>query len=202
MVEYGLTEQLANKGVRDAEVLAALMRVDRSEFLPEVLRAEATLDEALPIGLGQTISQPFIVATMTSALGVHPGERVLEIGTGSGYQAAVLAELGCEVFSIERIQELSERAALTLLRLGYRVHLRLGDGTNGWPEEAPFHGIIVTAGATEIPRALVNQLVDGRRLVIPIGEPNYQRLCVVTRHGVRYTIRELMDVTFVPLVSG
>jgi protein-L-isoaspartate(D-aspartate) O-methyltransferase len=199
-VEYELTSELAREGVTDPLVLAALMRVERSAFVPKQLLELAHENSALPIGHGQTISQPFIVAVMTSALGVKPGERVLEVGTGSGYQAAVLVEYGCEVYSIERIQALAERAALALLSQDYRVRLKVGDGALGWREEAPFDGIVVTAGATEIPRQLVNQLKEGRRLVIPLGEPDAQRLFVVTRHGAKYTLRGLMDVRFVPLI--
>ncbi len=191
---------LRAEGFRDARVLAAMMRVDRAAFVPVALRRYANADEALPIGHRQTISQPYIVAVMTSALRIKPGDRVLEIGTGSGYQAAVLAELGCEVYSIERIQELAEGAARALASGGYRVHLRVGDGTAGWPAQGPFDGIIVTAATATVPPELLRQLkVDGR-MVIPIGTDD-QRLHAITRRSQGFESEMLLPVRFVPLVS-
>lgn len=201
-MELHLAETLAREGITDARVLAAIMRVDREPFVPTACRTLAHEDTALPIGQGQTISQPFVVATMTSALGVAEGSRVLEVGTGSGYQAAVLAELGCEVFSIERIPELAELAALTFLRLGLRVEVRVGDGRFGWPEEAPFDGILVTAATHEVPQPLLDQLRPGARLVAPVGPPDMQQLTVVTRTETGFESEPLMHVAFVPLLPG
>lgn len=201
-MEFDLAHRLAAEGMTDARVLAAMMRVERPAFVPEAYRPLAHEDEALPIGHGQTISQPYIVAAMTSALGVRKGDRVLEIGTGSGYQAAVLVELGCEVFSIERVKDLAERAALALASKGYRVHLRAGDGSLGWQDEAPFDGIIVTAHAADVPRPLLTQLRDRGRLVMPLGSSERQSLYTVTRVGDDFSKREWLDVRFVPLVTG
>jgi protein-L-isoaspartate(D-aspartate) O-methyltransferase len=199
-MEYDLVHQLSKDGFTDTTVLAALMRVDRATFVPEAYRPLAHKDEALPIACGQTISQPYVVAMMTAALQVKPGEKVLEVGTGSGYQAAVLAELGCEVYSIERIEELSTIAATNLVSKDYRVHLKVGDGAEGWPEEGPFAAIVVTAATNEIPRKLVNQLLDGRRMVLPLGPPSAQELSVVTRHGHEYSVKPILGVRFVPLL--
>lgn len=157
-------------GVKDPAVLAAMRRVPRHVFVPEPLWREAYADHPLPIGLGQTISQPSLVALMTEMLGLTPGSRVLEIGTGSGYQAAVLAEVAGEVYSIEIMRPLAETAAVALRRAGYdRVRLRIGDGWQGWPEAAPFDAIIVTCAPEEVPAPLIAQLREGGRLCIPVG---------------------------------
>jgi protein-L-isoaspartate(D-aspartate) O-methyltransferase len=204
-VSGALREQVAALGVRDERVLAAIEAVPRALFVPEALRDEADADRPLPIGAGQTISQPFIVAFMTEGLGLGGGERVLEVGTGSGYQTAVLAALAREVFSIELLPELAERArALLHDRLGLRhVRLRVGDGRAGWPEAAPFDGIIVTAAPAEIPPALLAQLAPGGRLVIPVGaHPDAQRLLLCRRDADgRTTAQDLLGVRFVPLVA-
>jgi len=204
--------------VGDDSVMEALATVPRAEFVPAPERASAHENRALPIEHGQTISQPYVVALMTDALGIAPGDRVLEVGTGSGYQTAVLAELGAEVFTIEVIADLAHRARRTLDRLGYTgIHYRIGDGSAGWPEAAPFDGVIVTCAATEIPPALWRQLKPGGRMVIPIGEtPNSQELCLYERPQQRdgegqseeaeadepILVRTLCPVRFVPLTHG
>ena len=202
-----LVEHLRAKGIADERVLAAIGAVPRHELM-DGLRQRAYLDEALPIGLQQTISQPFTVARMTELLAPAPGERVLEVGTGSGYQAAVLEELGARVFSVERHAPLAERTAATLKRLGYRARTRVGDGTYGWPGYAPFDGIVVTAGGA-VPDELLAQLRpprEGRpdaRMVIPVGPPERQELHRITRVGEDAYGTETFDaVLFVPLVRG
>lgn len=186
------------------EVMAAIARVPRHEFVPADLRHRAYDNRPLPIGLGQTISQPYIVALMTDLLGCGPGARVLEVGTGSGYQAAVLAELVDHVYTIEIVAELGDSARRTLERLGYRnVTVRVGDGYLGWPEHAPFDGIIVTAAPEEIPPPLVEQLKPGGRMVIPVGEPwTGQNLLVLEKQpDGTLSRRNLLPVAFVPLTG-
>jgi protein-L-isoaspartate(D-aspartate) O-methyltransferase len=198
-----VAEQLRGRGIRDERILAAMGRVHREWFVPEFEQHAAYMDGPLPIGGGQTISQPFIVARMTELLAVALGERVLEIGTGSGYQAAILAEIGCRVTTIERDRELAEAAAERLARLGYgeRITVRWGDGSLGDPTGAPWDGILVAAAAPRIPAALREQLGEGRRLVLPVGSRLSQELIVVERHGDEW--RETSDgaVVFVPLVG-
>ena len=193
-------DQLAGRDIRDPEVLKAMEAVPRHLFVPENYRASAYADTPLPIGHDQTISQPYMVAAMTEALQLNPGDRVLEIGTGSGYQAAVLAQMGMEVYTIEIVEPLGLETTELLKSLGYdRVSVRIGDGYHGWPEAAPFQGIIVTAGAPSIPKALQEQLADGGRLLIPIGtQRGVQELVRVTRRGDRFVQEELMSVRFVP----
>jgi protein-L-isoaspartate(D-aspartate) O-methyltransferase len=170
-------KQIAARGVRDPRVLAAMQKVPRHRFIPSHLWDQAYGDYPLPIGEDQTISQPYIVALMTEMLELKPTDRVLEIGTGSGYQAAILAELAAQVFSIDRMALLLTRAEEVLKALGYaNIHTRVGDGTLGWPEEAPFEAIIVTAGAPQVPRPLTEQLARGGRLVIPVGNTWSQTL--------------------------
>jgi protein-L-isoaspartate(D-aspartate) O-methyltransferase len=186
-------------GIRDERVLEAMRRVPRHEFVPEAERQSAYEDRPLPIGRGQTISQPYIVAAMTELAAPEPGARVLEIGTGSGYQAAVLAEVAGEVYSIEIIPELARTAAARLARLGYgRVHVRTGDGYLGWPEAAPFDAIIVTAAPPEVPKPLEEQLKVGGRLVIPVGDL-YQELRVITRTPTGLREQSVFPVRFVPM---
>ena len=186
--------------VTDARVLAAMAKAPREAFVAPHLRHEATADRPLPIGFGQTISQPYIVAWMTQELRLNPNARVLEIGTGSGYQAAILAELGAEIFSIEIVPELAERARQTLASLGYtRVHIRIGSGYEGWPEEAPFDRILLTASPPEIPQTLIDQLADGGRLLGPVGVDS-QLLVVIERRGSVIARRESLPVMFVPMV--
>jgi len=196
--------QIAARGVRDPRVIAAMERVPRHRFIPPGLQHEAYDDHPVPIGQGQTISQPYIVAAMTEALGVGPGARVLEIGTGSGYQAAVLAEVvGPEgrVHSIEILEPLARQAARTLEDLGYRdVRLRVGDGWFGWPEEAPFLGILGTAAPREVPPALLQQLAVDGVLVAPIGE-GVQDLVRIRRTRTGYDREVLMGVRFVPMTG-
>ena len=192
------------RAVKDERVLAAMQLVPRHEFVPEELRREAYIDSPLPIGEGQTISQPYIVATMTEALQVEPEDKVLEIGTGSGYQAAVLAELALEVYTIEIVRELGERAGRDLKRLGYsNVYTRIGDGYRGWPEAAPFDKIIVTAAPDHVPQPLVEQLKPGGRMIIPVGrEYGVQQLQLIEKleDGTTKTAT-LEPVRFVPLTG-
>jgi protein-L-isoaspartate(D-aspartate) O-methyltransferase len=181
--------------------LRALRKVARHELVPADVRGSSYEDHPLPIGHEQTISQPYIVAFMTEALGLKGGETVLEVGTGSGYQAAVLAEIAARVYTIEIVEPLATRARADLARLGYRnVEVRAGDGYKGWPEAAPFDAIIVTAAAPTIPAPLKEQLKDGGRLVIPVGEDD-QRLMVLTRRGTQFEERVLLPVRFVPMTG-
>ena len=196
------TASETGRGVLDERVLAALRKVDRHRFMPQSQFADAYENRPLPIGNGQTISQPYIVALMTDLLQVGPGDKVLEIGTGSGYQAAVLAELVRAVHTIEIVEPLGRAAARTLLAAGYRnVHPRIGDGYAGWPEEAPFDGIIVTAAAPYVPQPLVDQLKAGGRLVIPLGKRDGVQSLTVVEKDARgaVTRRKVLDVRFVPL---
>lgn len=193
--------QLKPRGIRSAAVLRAFLAVPRHEFVPEDLAGDAYRDCPLPIGEGQTISQPYMVATMTEALAVDPGLRILEIGTGSGYQAAILVSMGARVYSIERLPAIACAAEERLARLGYRVELRVGDGTLGWPEAAPFDRIVVTAGAPSLPAPLVEQLVPGGRLVIPIDEGFSQVLRVFELDPAGLTEERREHCTFVPLIG-
>jgi protein-L-isoaspartate(D-aspartate) O-methyltransferase len=195
--------QVETRDVRDQRVLAALRAVPRHLFVPAGSRSAAYDDHPIGIGHGQTISQPYIVAFMTEALELRGGERVLEIGTGSGYQTAVLAELCAEVFSVERIPELADRARAVLAAEGYaNVTVRTGDGSEGWPEKAPFNGIIVTAAAPEVPPALGQQLADNGLLVLPVGDiRGSQELVVVRRIGSSTSARASIGCRFVPLLG-
>jgi protein-L-isoaspartate(D-aspartate) O-methyltransferase len=195
--------QIAARGVRDPLVLKAMSEVPRHLFVPAGVIDQAYEDHPLPIGEGQTISQPYIVAFMTECLALEGGEKVLEVGTGSGYQAAVLGRIAGGVFSVEINATLAREAAATLGRLGFaNVHVRAGDGFFGWPEEAPFEAIIVTAAAPELPPALFAQLAEGGRLVIPLGDPRtYQSLTVVTKRQGRPRIERVLDVRFVPMTG-
>ena len=194
--------QLRARGVRDPEVLRALGRVPRHLFVDQAFVDRAYGDSALPIGHGQTISQPLMVATMTEALQLEGSEKVLEIGTGSGYQTAVLAEIAERVFSVERVAALYRRARSLLDRLGYhRVVLRHGDGTLGWPDHAPYDAIVVTAGAPHVPKALRDQLVEGGRLVIPVGDRHLQNLLRITRDGTEDRREMLGGCVFVSLIG-
>jgi protein-L-isoaspartate(D-aspartate) O-methyltransferase len=196
-----VAEQIEARGISDARVLTAMRKVPREEFVPAELRSLAHKDHPLPIGEGQTISQPYIVALMTELAAVRSGSRVLEVGTGSGYQAAVLAELGAEVWSIEIVESLARTAAERLKRLGYKsVHVRQGDGYRGWPEHAPFDAIVVTAAPPEIPPPLKEQLAMGGRLVIPLGS-GYGNLVMVTRTAEGFTTRAIAPVRFVPMTG-
>lgn len=197
-------EQIAARGIDHAPTRAALRKVPRHLFVPDAVAASAYSDSPLPIGHGQTISQPLIVAFMTQAARIERDSKVLEIGTGSGYQAAVAAELSDHVYSIEIVPQLAERAAAALKEAGYeRVHVRPGDGYHGWPEHAPFDVIIVTAAADTIPPPLVAQLAEGGRMVIPVG-PQFgaQNLVLVTKQEGKLRTRTLMPVRFVPFTRA
>jgi protein-L-isoaspartate(D-aspartate) O-methyltransferase len=199
--ERMVAEQIAARGVKDPLTLAAVRRVPRHHFVPEASRAQAYDDHPLPIGHGQTISQPYIVAFMTEALRLQGGETVLEVGTGCGYQAAVLSTIAARVYTIEIVPPLAEESARRLSALGYaNVHVRAGDGYAGWPEEAPFDAIIVTAAAPRIPEVLKTQLKDGGRLIVPVGEES-QELVVVVRRGNTYEERRVLPVRFVPMTG-
>ncbi len=194
---------LVARGIQDTRVLAAMDRVPRERFVPPQSRRFAYADRALPIGAAQTISQPYIVALMTAALNLSGSETVLEIGTGSGYQTAVLAELAAEVISVERHSELSREAATILAECGYsNITLVEGDGTLGWPERAPYDRIIVTAAAARIPPALEEQLAEGGILVIPLGDSESQVLQAFHNVGGRLVAERLSDCRFVPLVGA
>src|SRR6059036_2220744 len=199
-----VARQLAGRGIRDCRVLAAMARVPREWFLPPHLASSAYEDAPLPIGSGQTISQPLIVALMTEALGPRRRDAVLEIGTGSGYQAAILAHLARRVFTVERLPDLLVEAEERFRRLGLtNIETRLGDGAAGWPEEAPFNGIIVAAAAPRIPEPLTAQLAPGGRLVIPVGDLASQELVILERprDGDGLLQRHAGGVRFVPLIS-
>ena len=195
--------QIAARGVGDTRVLAAMRDVPRHPFVPEAIRERAYDDTALPIGHDQTISQPYVVAVMSERARLTPESRVLEIGTGSGYQAAVLAAMGCEVYTMEIIPELAERATTTLAGLGYTATVANADGYFGWEEHAPFDGIIVTAGAPHVPETLRQQLKIGGRLIIPVGKSHsYQQLLRITRVSEDdFESEKLLPVRFVPLVG-
>jgi protein-L-isoaspartate(D-aspartate) O-methyltransferase len=195
-----VSRQIESRGVRDRAVLAAMRAVPRHRFVPASEQASAYADHPLPIGYQQTISQPYIVAFMTELAAVKPGDTVLEVGTGSGYQAAVLAEMGVKVYSIEIVAPLAEQASETLAALGYDVTVRHGDGYAGWPEHAPFDAILVTAAPPKIPEPLERQLEVGGRLVIPVGE-YFQSLLVVTRTRDGYRQKDVLPVRFVPMTG-
>ena len=195
-------EQLVERGINDLRLLEVVSRVPRHLFVQESLQHRAYGDTPLPIGENQTISQPYIVGAMTEALDLKGEERVLEIGTGSGYQTAIIAELCSQVFTIERLNNLSRKAQNILESLNYmNIVFKMFDGTYGWPDQAPFDAILITASAPEIPGSLVKQLGDGGRLVAPIGEADKQKLVVLTKNGDRVSRRDLGDCKFVPLIG-
>jgi protein-L-isoaspartate(D-aspartate) O-methyltransferase len=195
--------QIRSRGVSDQAVLQAMERVPRHAFVPDKYQSQAYADHPLPIGYGQTISQPYMVALMTELLQLTPEDRVLEIGTGSGYQAAILAEVVAEVYTVEIIEELAAQAAQVLEEQGYdNVHVRHADGYHGWEEHAPYDAIVVTAAPDHIPPPLIQQLKDGARLVIPIGPPGgYQTLWAITKAGGEIQKRDVSGVLFVPLTG-
>ncbi|CAI8808927.1 protein-L-isoaspartate(D-aspartate) O-methyltransferase [Methylococcus capsulatus] len=196
--------QLEGSGcdVRDPRVLQAMAEVPRHEFVPPPLREYAYSDSALPIGFGQTISQPYVVAFMTERLEPKPSDRVLEIGTGSGYQAAVLSKLVAEVYTIEIVEPLGRRAEADLRRLGFdNVRVRIGDGYRGWPEAAPFDAIILTSAVSEVPQPLIGQLKDGGRLIAPLGPSSYQELYLLKKRGEKLERRAILPVRFVPMTG-
>ena len=196
-------DQIASRGVRDPEVLSAMRKVPRHLFVPGDLRYQAYEDHPVRIGEGQTISQPYIVALMTEALELEGGERVLEIGTGSGYQAAVLAEIVREVYSIEIKEVLAGRSRAVLDSLGYsRVVTKWDDGYSGWPEYAPFDRIIITAAVDHVPPPLLDQLAPGGRMILPLGDPyGYQQLALVEKEDEGFTVRHITGVLFVPMTG-
>jgi protein-L-isoaspartate(D-aspartate) O-methyltransferase len=196
-------EQLVARGITDSRVLEAMRKVPRHLFLDEALADRAYADSALPIGEKQTISQPYIVALMTQALALRETDRALEIGTGSGYQTAILAELAERVFSIERVESLALQARERLDKMGSRnVAIRIGDGTYGWADAAPFDAILVAAGSPSIPPLLVEQLREGGRLVIPVGDRHMQRLQLGVKQGARLVVSDLGDCVFVPFIGA
>src|SRR5438876_8056671 len=200
--ERMVKEQIVMRGVVEERVLAAMRKVPREEFVPAEYRAESYTDRPLPIGYDQTISQPFIVAFMTEELRPQPSDRVLEIGTGSGYQAAILAELVAEVYSIEIIEPLAKTAEATLERLGYKnVHVKEGDGYRGWPEDAPFDEVIVTCAPDHVPQPLVDQLKEGGRLIIPVGGFGDQELYLLEKKNGQLEQRAVLPVRFVPMTG-
>ncbi|HEV1995513.1 MAG TPA: protein-L-isoaspartate(D-aspartate) O-methyltransferase [Candidatus Acidoferrum sp.] len=197
-----IEKQLRRRGISDAAVLGAMAAVPRHEFVAEELRSHAYDDLPMPIGGGQTISQPYIVAAMTAALHLQPGDRVLEIGTGCGYQAAVLSRLAREVFTIERRPELASSASATLARLGYpNAHVHCGDGTLGLAEFAPFDAILVAAAAPAVPKPLLAQLAEGGRMILPVGDAEHQELQLIEKRGDAFPTKLLEGCRFVPLVG-
>ncbi|MEN3188254.1 MAG: protein-L-isoaspartate(D-aspartate) O-methyltransferase [Atribacterota bacterium] len=195
-----VTEQIERRGITDTKLLEALRTVRREAFVPESLRGWAYADTPLPIGYGQTISQPYIVALMTEKLALKGGEKVLEVGTGSGYQAAILCALGCTVYTVEIIKKLAQSAETTLKTLGYEVAVRWGDGYFGWEEHAPFDAIIVTCSVDHIPPPLLEQLKAGGRMVLPVGPPwSMQSLWLVQKTEEGMVVEDLGAVQFVPL---
>lgn len=194
-------QQIKGRGFKNEKVMEAFYRVPRHCFTDQAMPGQAYGDHPLPIGNGQTISQPYIVALMTDALNIEGNERVLEIGTGSGYQAAILAELVKEAYTVEKLTELQEKAKNVLNSLGYNnISYKVGDGTKGWPEKAPFEGIIITAAVREIPDELLQQLNAGRKLVAPVGSLDEQELMVITRHEDGLEKQSLGGCRFVPLI--
>ena len=194
-------QQLKPRGIKDERVLAAMAKVPREEFVPADARPSAYEDGPLPIGYDQTISQPYVVAFMTEQLRPKRSDRVLEIGSGSGYQAAILGELVAEVYTIEIIEPLAKSAEATLQRLGYNnVHIKVGDGYKGWPEEAPFDAIIVTCAPEKVPQPLVDQLKDGGRMVIPVGERFAQQLYLLEKKNGQLKESATLPVRFVPML--
>ena len=195
-------EQIIGRGIKDPRVIAAMKKVPRHLFVEEALQSQAYGDHPLPIGEKQTISQPYIVALMTEALKLEGREKVLEIGTGSGYQAAILAEVAAKVFSIERIRSLAIKARKLIYELGYlNVEIKFSDGTSGWAEESPFHAIIVTAGAPEVPQPLVGQLAIAGRLVVPVGDPYSQDLLRIIKTEEGMKKEDLGGCRFVKLIG-
>jgi len=195
--------QISARGIRAQPVLNAIRKVERHRFVPAEYRRFAYMDRPLPIGEGQTISQPYIVALMTELLELHPTDKVLEIGTGSGYQAAILAEICDSVFTIEIIPRLAQRAKVLLENLGYdNIRCRTGDGYRGWPEHAPFDAIIVTCAPTQIPKPLEAQLIEGGRMIIPVGQPSAQELVLLLKQNGKLIRKSVIPVRFVPMLKS
>ena len=199
-----LVEELKAQGIRSKSVLGAIGKVKREMFLDKDMQRLAYKNNALPINSNQTISQPFTVAFMTELLDVNPGDKVLEIGTGSGYQAAVLCEMGADVYSIERIGELADKAKDTLKRMSYNLHVKQGDGTKGWELHSPYNRIIVTAGGPTVPKALLKQLAKNGKMVIPVGSESVQEMTLIERSGddePRFRAKKFQNFQFVPLIG-
>ncbi len=195
-------QQVKARGVSDRRVLAAMNKVRRDEFVPAAVKGSSYTDQPLPIGYGQTISQPYIVAFMTEHLRPKPNDHVLEVGTGSGYQAAILAELAAEVYTIEIIEPLAKTAEATLQRLGYKnVRVKAGDGYKGWPEHAPFDAITVTCAPDHVPQPLIDQLKEGGRMIIPVGGFGYQQLYLLEKKNGKLERRAVLPVRFVPMTG-
>jgi protein-L-isoaspartate(D-aspartate) O-methyltransferase len=200
--ERMVQEQIAMRGVTDARVGAAMRKVPRDAFVPGPLRELSYTDRPLPIGHDQTISQPYIVGLMTEALQLKPTDRVLEIGTGSGYQAAILAELAAKVYTIEIVEPLGKSAAATLQRLGYKnVEVKIGDGYRGWPEHAPYDAVIVTCAPEKVPQPLIEQTKEGGRIIIPVGPYSDQKLYLLKKTGGRLEQQAILPVRFVPMTG-
>ena len=201
--EEMVKHQVAMRCVTNEQVLTAMRKVPREHFVPESMRGRSYSDQALPIGYDQTISQPFVVAFMTEKLQLKSTDRVLEIGTGSGYQAAVLGELVAEVYTVEIIEPLGKGAAATLERLGYKnVHVKIGDGYQGWPEHAPFDAVVVACAPDHVPRPLIDQIKDGGRIIIPVGPAGAQELYLLEKKNGRLKQRAVLPVRFVPMTGG
>jgi protein-L-isoaspartate(D-aspartate) O-methyltransferase len=197
-----LADKLSEKGITDIFVLKAIREVERHKFVPKAMKHHAYTDVALPIGYGQTISQPYTVAFMTQSLGLKSTGRVLEIGTGSGYQGAILEKMGIDVFSIERNMDIYLKTRKLLDEIGVRMHTKCGDGTIGWDEFAPYDGILVTAGSPSIPESLKKQLKIGAKLVIPVGDKSSQILKIITKlNEAEFEVREIPEFSFVPLIG-
>jgi protein-L-isoaspartate(D-aspartate) O-methyltransferase len=195
--------QISARGIRAQSVLNAIRKVERHRFVPAEYQKFAYTDRPLPIGEGQTISQPYIVALMTELLELHPTDKVLEIGTGSGYQAAILAEICDSVFTIEIIPRLAQRAKVLLENLGYdNIRCRTGDGYRGWPEHAPFDAIIVTCAPTQVPKPLEAQLIEGGRMIIPVGQPSAQELVLLIKQNGKLIRKSVIPVRFVPMLKS
>jgi protein-L-isoaspartate(D-aspartate) O-methyltransferase len=200
--QFMVQRQLIPRGINDQRVLAAMANVPREEFVGPESRTASYEDGPLPIGYDQTISQPYVVAFMTQQLRPQPGDRVLEVGTGSGYQAAILAELVSDVYSVEIVEPLAKTAETTLQRLGYKnVHVKVGDGYKGWPEEGPFDAIIVTCAPDKVPQPLIDQLKDDGRMVIPVGDRFAQQLYLLEKKNGQLKQSATLPVRFVPMVS-
>jgi protein-L-isoaspartate(D-aspartate) O-methyltransferase len=200
--EQMVESQIKARGIKDEDLLEAMRKIPRHAFVPDDMREYAYNDEPLPIGSGQTISQPYIVAYMTNALDLKKGDKVLEIGTGSGYQAALLAELAADVYTVEVHEELSNKARNILENLGYsNIHYHVGDGTKGWEEHSPYDAVMVTAAPPVIPEKLKEQMRIGAKMIIPVGQA-FQELVLLTREKDKFSRRKLLPVRFVPLVSS
>ena len=200
--EMMVQKYVIDAGITDARVIAAMRKIPRHLFVETAIRHQAYMDKSLPIGFGQTISHPTTVASMTQLLALNGSEKILEIGTGSGYQAAVLAEVGVKVYTIERIAELARRAQQMFDQLGYyTIGIRIGDGSVGWSNHAPYDRIIVTAASPEVPQTLAKQLGENGKLIVPVGDKVQQKLMIVTRQGNNFDIIEADSRSFVPLIG-